>query len=44
MQREKRLPGHYQVEAAIATLHDDAASAEETDWAEILACYDASSR
>src|SRR3954470_3206552 len=26
-------PGRYQVEAAIAALHDDAASAEETDWA-----------
>src|SRR6202042_694260 len=25
-------PGRYQVEAAIAALHDDAASAEETDW------------
>lgn len=25
-------PGHYQIEAAIAALHDDAASAAETDW------------
>jgi predicted RNA polymerase sigma factor len=25
-------PGRYQIEAAIAALHDDAASAEETDW------------
>ena len=33
-------PGRYQVEAAIAALHDDAASAEETDWPQILACYD----
>ena len=33
-------PGRYQVEAAIAALHDDAASAEETDWAQILAWYD----
>ncbi|WCB91484.1 hypothetical protein DSM104299_00155 [Baekduia alba] len=33
-------PGHYQVEAAIAALHDDAASAEETDWPQILAWYD----
>ena len=32
--------GRYQVEAAIAALHDDAASAEETDWAQILAWYD----
>ncbi len=29
-------PGRYQVEAAIAALHDDAASAEETDWPQIL--------
>ena len=27
-------------EAAIAALHDDAASAEETDWPQILAWYD----
>jgi RNA polymerase sigma factor (sigma-70 family) len=33
-------PGRYQVEAAIAALHDDAASAEETDWPQILALYD----
>ena len=33
-------PGRYQVEAAIAALHDDAASAEETDWPQILAWYD----
>ncbi|HTF06599.1 MAG TPA: sigma-70 family RNA polymerase sigma factor [Asanoa sp.] len=32
--------GRYQVEAAIAALHDDAASAEETDWPQILAWYD----
>jgi RNA polymerase sigma factor (sigma-70 family) len=33
-------PGRYQVEAAIAALHDDAATAEETDWPQILAWYD----
>ncbi|HEX3222010.1 MAG TPA: sigma-70 family RNA polymerase sigma factor [Nocardioides sp.] len=33
-------PGRYQVEAAIAALHDDAASAEETDWPQVLAWYD----
>jgi predicted RNA polymerase sigma factor len=33
-------PGRYQVEAAIAALHDDAASSEETDWPQILAWYD----
>jgi len=39
-QTEARRPGRYQVEAAIAALHDDAASAEETDWRQILAWYD----
>jgi predicted RNA polymerase sigma factor len=29
---EERRPGRHQVEAAIAALPDDAASAEETDW------------
>ena len=33
-------PGRYQIEAAIAALHDDAATAEETDWPQILAWYD----
>src|SRR3954451_23803678 len=37
---EEQPPGRYQVEAAIAALHDDAASAEETDWPQILAWYD----
>ena len=32
--------GRYQIEAAIAALHDDAASAEETDWLQILSWYD----
>lgn len=40
MQTPQRRPGRYQVEAAIAALHDDAASAEETDWPQILAWYD----
>jgi RNA polymerase sigma factor (sigma-70 family) len=40
MQTEERRPGRYQVEAAIAALHDDAASADETDWPQILAWYD----
>jgi RNA polymerase sigma factor (sigma-70 family) len=39
-QTEERHPGRYQVQAAIAALHDDAASAEETDWPQILAWYD----
>jgi RNA polymerase sigma factor (sigma-70 family) len=33
-------PGRYQLEAAIAALHDDAANATETDWPQILAWYD----
>ncbi len=33
-------PGRYQIEAAIAALHDDAASAAETDWPQIRAWYD----
>ena len=35
-----RRRGRYQIEAAIAALHDDAATAEETDWPQILAWYD----
>ena len=33
-------PGRYQIEAAIAALHDDAVDATETDWPQILAWYD----
>ena len=40
MQTDDRRPGRYQVEAAIAALHDDAQTAEETDWLQILAWYD----
>ncbi|MFC5727487.1 MULTISPECIES: RNA polymerase sigma factor [Nocardioides] len=32
--------GEYQAQAAIAALHADAASAEETDWPQILEWYD----
>lgn len=39
-QTEARPPGRYQLEAAIAALHDDAASAGETDWPQILSWYD----
>lgn len=39
-QTEDRPPGRYQIEAAIAALHDDAASAADTDWEQILAWYD----
>ena len=31
--------GEYQIQAAIAALHDDARTAEETDWPQILAWY-----
>jgi RNA polymerase sigma-70 factor, ECF subfamily len=34
-----RRPGPYQVQAAIASLHDDATSADETDWPQIAALY-----
>jgi RNA polymerase sigma factor (sigma-70 family) len=32
--------GPYQLQAAIAAVHDEAASAEATDWPQILALYD----
>ena len=32
--------GVYQLQAAIAAVHDEAASADDTDWAQILALYD----
>ncbi|MFB9683911.1 RNA polymerase sigma factor [Amycolatopsis plumensis] len=32
--------GPYQLQAAIAAVHDEAATAEETDWAQILTLYD----
>jgi RNA polymerase sigma factor (sigma-70 family) len=36
--RDRR--GEYQIQAAIAALHDDAAGADETDWPQILEWYD----
>ena len=33
-------PGPYQLQAAIAAVHDEAPTAEETDWPQILALYD----
>ncbi|MEU8925464.1 DUF6596 domain-containing protein [Kitasatospora sp. NPDC048545] len=33
-------PGPYQVQAAIAAVHSEAATAEDTDWPQILALYD----
>ena len=32
-------PGPYQLQAAIAAIHDEAASSEATDWPQILALY-----
>jgi RNA polymerase sigma factor (sigma-70 family) len=33
-------PGPYQLQAAIAAVHDEAATAAETDWPQILALYE----
>lgn len=33
-------PGPYQLQAAIAAVHADAATAADTDWAQVLALYD----
>jgi RNA polymerase sigma factor (sigma-70 family) len=38
LSRTSRL-GTYQIQAAIAAVHDEAASAEETDWPQILALF-----
>jgi RNA polymerase sigma factor (sigma-70 family) len=35
----RRSIGEYQLQAAIAAIHDEAASAEQTDWPQILALY-----
>ena len=35
----KGAVGEYQLQAAIAAVHDDAARAEDTDWPQILALY-----
>ncbi len=36
----RNQPGPYQVQAAIAAVHSDAARAADTDWRQILALYD----
>lgn len=33
-------PGPYQIQAAVAAVHADAATAEATDWSQIVALYD----
>jgi RNA polymerase sigma factor (sigma-70 family) len=35
----KRTPGPYQLQAAIAAVHDEAPTADETDWPQIEALY-----
>jgi RNA polymerase sigma-70 factor (ECF subfamily) len=41
---EARRPGPYQLQAAIAALHDEAATPADTDWAQIAALYGALQR
>jgi RNA polymerase sigma-70 factor (ECF subfamily) len=36
----RNMPGPYQIQAAIAAVHTDAATAGATDWAQIVALYD----
>ncbi|HEY3191104.1 MAG TPA: RNA polymerase sigma factor, partial [Solirubrobacteraceae bacterium] len=36
-----RRPGPYQLQAAIAAVHDEAETAEATDWTQIVGLYDA---
>jgi RNA polymerase sigma-70 factor (ECF subfamily) len=36
----RNQPGPFQLQAAIAAVHADAATAESTDWSQILALYD----
>jgi RNA polymerase sigma-70 factor (ECF subfamily) len=36
----RNAPGPYQLQAAIAAVHSDAASVEATDWSQIVALYD----
>ncbi len=36
----RNQPGPYQIQAAIAAVHDDAATAADTDWGQIVALYD----
>ena len=39
--RLHQAPGPFQIQAAIAALHTDAKSADETDWNEIVLLYEA---
>ncbi|MCA9954593.1 MAG: RNA polymerase sigma factor [Anaerolineales bacterium] len=40
----KKQPGPYQIQAAIAALHDQATAPQETDWPQIAALYEALQR
>ena len=37
---QRNRPGPYQIQAAIAAVHSDALSPDDTDWGQILALYD----
>jgi RNA polymerase sigma-70 factor (ECF subfamily) len=37
---QRNRPGPYQIQAAINAVHSDAATADSTDWTQILALYD----
>ena len=41
--RQRRV-GPYQLQAAIAAVHDEAASTDETDWVQILGLYEVLAR
>src|SRR4051812_5389877 len=36
----RNMPGPYQIQAAIAAVHDDAATTEATEWSQIVQLYD----
>ncbi len=36
----RNMPGPYQIQAAIAAVHADAATADATDWSQIVQLYD----
>ena len=40
----RNAPGTYQIQAAIAAVHSDAATAQDTDWRQIVALYDVLAR
>ncbi|MDQ1380793.1 MAG: polymerase sigma-70 factor, subfamily [Actinomycetota bacterium] len=37
---QRNMPGPFQIQAAIAAVHSDAATATATDWGQVLALYD----